>query len=118
MLPHRVKSAGMLGVIDVKVSRGGIAMVVSCAGHLYSWGENKYGQLGHGDHEARPSPEPIRALEGKRVTQFALGNTFVIALGETLPMKAIAIKSQRETQRSKSNKRLHSANPIARHGEN
>lgn len=115
-LPHRVKSASSLGILDFKVSRGGIAVVQTHNCHLYSWGDNKYGQLGHGDHESRVSPELVRALEGKRVTQFCLGNNFVIALGETLPVNRIM--SPRDNKRSKSNKRLHSANPIARHGHN
>lgn len=37
-------------------------MVLSNGGALYSWGENKYGQLGHGDHEHRISPTEIKAL--------------------------------------------------------
>lgn len=54
-------------------------------GTLYSWGYNDYGQLGHGDYVERATPERIDSLDGKRVTQIALGNEFVLALGLTMP---------------------------------
>jgi alpha-tubulin suppressor-like RCC1 family protein len=40
-------------------------------GWVYSWGENKYGQLGHGDRLRRHSPEPVEALEGVRMCSIA-----------------------------------------------
>jgi hypothetical protein len=51
---------------------------------LYSWGSNEYGQLGHGDYKQRATPERIDSLDGKRVSQIALGHEFVLALGLTM----------------------------------
>lgn len=56
-------------------------------GTLYSWGSNEFGQLGHGDYKIRATPERIDGLDGKRVTQIALGHHYVIALGLTMPQR-------------------------------
>jgi len=47
--PHRVKSAGLLDIQDFDISKGGMAAILTKSGFLYTWGDNKNGQLGHGD---------------------------------------------------------------------
>lgn len=85
--PHRVKSVNKLDILDFQISKGGIAALLTRKGTIYSWGYNDSGQLGHGDYKERPTPERIESLDGKRVTQIAVGNEFVIALGLTMPQK-------------------------------
>lgn len=85
--PHRVKSVNKLDILDFVVSKGGVALVLTRQGTLYSWGYNDFGQLGHGDYKERATPERIDALDQKRVTQVAVGHDFIIALGLTLPQK-------------------------------
>ena len=83
--PHRVKSVNKLDILDFNISKGGAALILTRQGTLYSWGYNDFGQLGHGDYKERATPERIDFLDGKRVTQIAVGHEFVIALGLTMP---------------------------------
>ena len=83
--PHRIKSAKTLEINDFNVSRSGTASIISRTGTVYMWGPNDVGQLGHGDVNPRQTPQRVKSLEGKKVTQIALGDDFTIALGLTLP---------------------------------
>ena len=65
-------------------------VVLTRSGSVYTWGSNAFGQLGLGDNNDRSTPHRIDALEGKRVTSFACGKEFVIALGLTIPVKDLA----------------------------
>lgn len=85
--PHRIKSINKLDILDYEISRNGLAVILTRQGTVYSWGANDFGQLGHGDYKSRATPERIDALDGKRVSQIAIGNDFVIALGLTLPQR-------------------------------
>jgi len=38
------------------------AMVISSAGHVYTWGNGEYGQLGHQENKIRKIPKKISAL--------------------------------------------------------
>jgi hypothetical protein len=40
------------------------SLALSSDGRVYSWGENRYGQLGHGDQWDRPSPKLIKRFKG------------------------------------------------------
>lgn len=51
--PHRIKSAKKMEISDFQISRGGIAMLITQQGTVYSWGPNELGQLGHGDTVTR-----------------------------------------------------------------
>jgi hypothetical protein len=79
-----VKSVNKLDILDFQISKGGLAVILTRQGTLYSWGQNEYGQLGHGDYKQRATPERIDSLDGKRVSQIALGHEFVLALGLTM----------------------------------
>ena len=85
--PHRVKSIQKIAVLDYQISKGGLACILTRQGTVYTWGDNELGQLGHGDYKSRATPERLDGLDEKRVTQTALGNEFVVALGLTLPQK-------------------------------
>lgn len=51
-------------------------------GNVYSWGWNKFGQLGHGDTEDRNAPSLIQALVGQKVSTVACGWRHAIAVTE------------------------------------
>lgn len=42
-------------------------------GTVYSWGQGLHGKLGHGDEKDYPTPTPIAALKGKKVTSISCG---------------------------------------------
>jgi alpha-tubulin suppressor-like RCC1 family protein len=55
----------MAGVRVRSVAAGAIhSLALGWDGRVYSWGENDYGQLGHGDTLPRPSPALMESLEG------------------------------------------------------
>ena len=100
--PHRVKSAGLLDIQDFDISKGGMAALLTKSGFLYTWGDNKNGQLGHGDTDPRGTPEIIETLKSKKITQIALGHKFTIVLGMTLPMKLFSNPNRKSPTRSSS----------------
>ena len=51
-------SIGLAHIVIVSVERG-----------IFSWGDNSYGQLGHGDLEAREHPTEIVLLRGKSIVK-------------------------------------------------
>ena len=63
--PHRVKFFKDLNIQSFKVSNTGSAFVLTSEGALYSWGNNKNGQLGLDDHKDRPKPQLVEILEDK-----------------------------------------------------
>lgn len=111
-----------------------MAALLTKNGFLYTWGDNKNGQLGHGDIDPRGTPEIIDSLKSKKITQVALGHKFTIVLGMTLPMKLFSNpnatngKSPRDSSvynsgslsapGTRCRRRLQSANPVARCGTN
>jgi alpha-tubulin suppressor-like RCC1 family protein len=40
---------------------------------VYSWGDNKFGQLGHGDRKTRNQPTRVEALDGKSIFHISAG---------------------------------------------
>uniref|UniRef100_A0A914EB19 non-specific serine/threonine protein kinase n=1 Tax=Acrobeloides nanus TaxID=290746 RepID=A0A914EB19_9BILA len=43
---------------------------------VYSWGDNKFGQLGHGDRRTRNQPTRVEALDGKSIFHISVGTNF------------------------------------------
>ncbi len=43
------------------------SLLVSNVGEVYTFGNGKYGQLGHGDTESRSVPKHVEALKGQHV---------------------------------------------------
>ena len=54
--------------------------VLDSKGTIWVFGENNQGELGVGDTTHRLSPYPIVSLQGKGISQIALGGGFGIAL--------------------------------------
>lgn len=57
----------------------------TASGGTYCWGDNSDGQLGTGDLTTRPTPVAVTALDGKKVTALASGDSFACALADGLP---------------------------------
>eukprot|EP01083_Nonionella_stella_P036817 100435_1 len=65
----------------VAISAGSLhAAACTSSGALFTWGENKTGQLGHGDTFHRTTPHCVRALDGHNVTGVECGGHHTAAL--------------------------------------
>lgn len=66
---HRITNAGirMLNrLVFNSISFGaGHCAAVTDTGLVYTWGQGRYGQLGHGDESDRIVPQPVRGINGK-----------------------------------------------------
>ncbi|XP_065082582.1 probable E3 ubiquitin-protein ligase HERC2 [Ochlerotatus camptorhynchus] len=56
------------------------SVALSFDGTLYSWGKGHGGRLGHGNSEHSNVPKLIRALEGKKIVDVAVGSAHCLAL--------------------------------------
>ena len=57
-------------------------------GEVFSWGDNIFGPLGHGDEEDRSVPTKVESLDGLVITKISCGAHHTAALtdkGEILP---------------------------------
>jgi alpha-tubulin suppressor-like RCC1 family protein len=84
--PHRVKCGKKFDITDMQVSRAGLAALINKDGSVYTWGPNEAGQLGQGDYAPKTTPARVKTISRKVITQVAVGDDFVIALGQTFPM--------------------------------
>jgi alpha-tubulin suppressor-like RCC1 family protein len=74
---------GFEGVCVRRVCAGEhTAFAVGEAGELFSWGQGKYGLLGHGDTQNQPSPKRVEALRGVRVSSVSVGWWHALVLAE------------------------------------
>lgn len=79
-MPRRV--ASLSGLRVVRVACGGHSLAITSDGSLFSWGNGKHGQLGHGSFELECSPRRIAAFDGIRVLGIACGDFHSLALTE------------------------------------
>jgi len=85
VVPHLVKSIkGKWKEIHLGNNFGA---VLTEKGDVYVWGNNEEGQLGLGDLTNRPTPSKVSHLKNKPIVSLSWGNSFVIALGETIKVK-------------------------------
>lgn len=70
--PEPLQVTGELSSVQVMAIACGRehTLVLTFGGDVYSWGSNKYGQLGHGDHHNQPEPRRIE-LEGGAKSSFS-----------------------------------------------
>jgi E3 ubiquitin-protein ligase HERC4 len=66
-------------VIDIQCGEAHV-WVLSVSGNVYSWGSNRFGQLGHGDNKTRTRPELVKTLRRKEIAQIACGANHSAAL--------------------------------------
>lgn len=80
-LPRLV--AGLRGDAAKQVAACGFhTAVLTTTGHVWSWGEGKFGRLGHGDEENQVEPKRVDALAGTRIRQIACGGFHTACVGE------------------------------------
>ncbi|CAD5209195.1 unnamed protein product [Bursaphelenchus xylophilus] len=53
-------------------------LLLTTDSQVFSWGENKHGQLGHGDRKSRQIPTKIPALQGQNIQKVAAGEHFSV----------------------------------------
>ena len=49
-------------------------------GKVFTWGDNDYGALGHGDNEERHIPTKVKSLDGLFIVKIACGAWHTVAL--------------------------------------
>ena len=49
-------------------------------GEVFTWGDNDYGQLGHGDNDERAVPTKVASLDGLFIIQISCGYIHTAAL--------------------------------------
>lgn len=67
-------------IVDVSIG-GCFGAAIDKDGLLWTWGSNSNGELGLGDHEARPYPYPVISLKNKSISNISCGGSFAVALG-------------------------------------
>lgn len=55
------------------------ALVKTDTGDVLSWGQNKWGQLGHGDTVDRDAPRLVNRLRGKPIAKLTAGIRYVLS---------------------------------------
>lgn len=70
-------------VVDVSLGKS-ISTAIDDQGLAWTWGSNKYGEIGVGDYEPRVHPFPLLNLKGKTVTKVCCGDQFTICLGKKI----------------------------------
>lgn len=93
--PEMVMTTGLQGVRSVSAgTRHSLALAVDPAGtRLWSWGFNRWGELGCGDCSVRLQPQRIGGLNGCTVQRVEAGDRHSIALTNG---KALRVKDLRE----------------------
>ena len=79
LLPRPVQALSSLKIEYVACGYVTTAAVTS-TGDLYTWGGNEKGQLGHGDKDARHTPDLVKALAGQHITQIACATWHTVAI--------------------------------------
>ncbi|WIA19065.1 hypothetical protein OEZ85_003720 [Tetradesmus obliquus] len=68
-------------IVQMSVSLDGhFAAAVDAAGHLYTWGAGKWGQLGHGDTSKRTVGRAVKQLKQSDVLQVVCGSESLLVL--------------------------------------
>jgi hypothetical protein len=74
---------GLGGVRVRQVYAGtGLAFATGEDGELFSWGQGRFGLLGHGDTQVQPSPKRVEAARGVRMRSVSVGVWHALALAE------------------------------------
>ena len=80
LLPRLV--GGLASIEAVRVACGGHTCVLSSHGELYTFGNGKHGQLGHGEQHAGPTPRRVGGLRHVKVLGIACGDFHTLALAD------------------------------------
>nr|CAB3264293.1 serine/threonine-protein kinase Nek9-like [Phallusia mammillata] len=74
-LPSKIK------IKQVAVGQNHV-VVVAMDRVVYTWGDNSYGQLGHGNLETVPKPQLVEALKGKSIINVSCGANFSVFVSD------------------------------------
>ena len=74
--------AAIATVEIVRIATGGHTCALGARGELYTFGNGKHGQLGHGEGRAESAPRRVMALRGVRVLGIACGDFHTLALAD------------------------------------
>lgn len=97
LTPQKVKSA----VEAQSISLGnGFGAVLDTKGHIWTWGSNAVGELGHGDTDIRLTPFPVMALKDRLVRLIACGSAFILAVGTPNDRKMRSVEGESRRTRS------------------
>ena len=69
-----------LDIVDMSIG-GCFGAALDRDGLVWTWGSNSNGELGLGDFDPRPYPQPVSHLKNKPVQKIACGGAFAIAIG-------------------------------------
>jgi alpha-tubulin suppressor-like RCC1 family protein len=65
LVPTKVTGGGIGEAMVVQIAAGGShSMALTTTGELYAWGENTYGQLGHGGKDSLAVPRVVDGIKG------------------------------------------------------
>ncbi len=103
--------------MDRLVIRGFFGVALSTRGQrVYAWGNNTYGQLGRGNFDPAKDPVEITDLTNVRLSAFACGVNFFLAVSEDSPKHITSISHQisQETagERSRQTERRNGHTPL------
>jgi len=68
-------------ITEVAIGLGHIVLV-SVERGVYTWGDNSFGQLGHGDYEPRSEATEVELLRGKSITRVVCGDFYTAFLSD------------------------------------
>ena len=77
----------------------GFGVALAQDGKAYAWGANHNGQLGTGDYSDTARPVHIHTLRRKKVSAIAVGQSFVVMLGQDISQEELERKKERRRQR-------------------
>ncbi|CAJ0759496.1 16768_t:CDS:2 [Entrophospora sp. SA101] len=81
-----------LNIIFKKISCGeNHCLALTKQGEVYSWGDGRYGQLGHGDFRSLNKPKVIEFFQGLKVTQIACGGLHSAIPVTCIPLDGIIL---------------------------
>jgi alpha-tubulin suppressor-like RCC1 family protein len=78
--PRLVKALSSKRVVSIAAG-GRHCAAVTFAGELYTWGDGRMGQLGHGDTQPRHAPSPVVPLRGRHLASVACGLEHTVGVG-------------------------------------
>lgn len=80
-VPQRIDTFSGRPVVEIACNAFHSAAVTT-KGQLYTWGDGKYGNLGHGNCESSLVPKLVESLCAERVCKVACGTTFTVVVTE------------------------------------
>eukprot|EP00826_Nyctotherus_ovalis_P002180 TRINITY_DN10413_c0_g1_i1.p1 TRINITY_DN10413_c0_g1~~TRINITY_DN10413_c0_g1_i1.p1 ORF type:complete len:863 (-),score=245.69 TRINITY_DN10413_c0_g1_i1:255-2843(-) len=88
---------------------------IDAEGGVYSWGNNRTGELGTGDYKSRHMPTAVPTLIGRKAIEVSCGPSHVIVLSETIipnVKEPITNKASKAVQRARSAPRTSHEKPL------